>query len=260
MSVQIRHGVFETNSSSMHTIAVRKQHGNCGTEKIYLHNGMKSVYSDDLSFERYPFRILYSLMDKAMYAVASYLGGYRRYEKGDEDAKKFLEGELYPIIRKYYPDFVGIDFDVEEEDVYVNPKDPEDAYCRWDEGVEYTGDGSSPSGYSLVKEDGTKIGLVLDEEHYVEVMNCGNVDHQSSGLLQGFLKQSGVSLEEFLTDSAYVVVIDGDEYNDFCKYLTAGLMRVDDFESVYTTDGWWGYSLSDEDKKKLKINPVPCDC
>lgn len=262
MSVQIRNGVFETNSSSMHSIAVRKQHGKIAspeTERVYIHKGSVSIYSDDLNYERYPFRMLYTLMDKAKYAVASYLGGYQYLEKDSEKAKEFLEGELYPVIRKYFPDFVKFDFRTDWERVYIDPDDPEDAYCHWDEGVHYTGD-DSPSGYSLIKEDGTKTPLVEDKEHYVEVVDYGNVDHQSTGLLQGFLKKSGVSLEDFLTDSAYVVVIDGDEYCDFCKYLACGLIHLEDFEAFYpSSDYFWGSELSDEDKKKVEITPVQCD-
>jgi hypothetical protein len=40
----------------------------------------------------------------------------------------------------------------------------------------------------------------------------GYVDHQSEGLLQKFLSEENVTLEDFIFIPKYIVVIDGDEY------------------------------------------------
>ncbi len=56
-----------------------------------------------------------------------------------------------------------------------------------------------------------------------EVPYYGSIDHQSMGLLQGFLERQNISLEEFLKDPRYVVIIDGDEYCAWQKMFDAGL-------------------------------------
>ena len=53
----------------------------------------------------------------------------------------------------------------------------------------------------------------------------GDVDHQSAGLLQNFLKKHGITLKEFLMNPKYVVVIDGDEYWKLQKYKRHGLLN-----------------------------------
>lgn len=59
-------------------------------------------------------------------------------------------------------------------------------------------------------------GFMLDSD---DDYPYGNVDHQSDGLLQRFLAEKHISLEEFLTHREYMVVIDGDEYFTFEEYM-----------------------------------------
>ena len=53
----------------------------------------------------------------------------------------------------------------------------------------------------------------------------GYVDHQSKGLLGRFLSERQLSLREFLINPKYMIVVDGDEYGDFKKYMEAGLIK-----------------------------------
>lgn len=241
MKTKIRNGVFETNSSSMHSIAVRKRHNiglsNREKRKYIYPDGTIYMHRDDMDFDRWPFQMLTTMLDKAHYAIASYLGGYGERYEDDEEAEDFLEGQLYPIIRKYYPNFVKFNFDTNFKHSLFNVDDEEDLYARCDNGVEYDSRSGSPSGYVFKKEDGTKILLGESEECVYDYIEYGYVDHQSVGLLQGFLKENNITLEEFLTDSAYVVVIDGDEYFDFKRYLDSDIIHKEDFEKVYEVDG-----------------------
>lgn len=180
MIINIRRNIFETNSSSMHSIAIRKEHhmfNENGLPNIYLNSkGKKNVYDFDLSFGRYPFRPLLTLFEKALYLIAIY-----RYE--DEFPEDWAKKNIYPIIKKYYPKFTGFNYPTET---------------------------------------------------YSDEINYGYVDLGLSCLLKSFFVEHNISIEEFLTDTAYVVFIDGDEYYELQKYLDFGLIHKEDFEIMET--------------------------
>lgn len=100
MKRQIRHGVFETNSSSMHSLVIKKS-GSYYTEDelredLYLdRNNAWEIWDDKyIRFSRAPFECLGTFESKVRYAIAS-LCGYRA------DAKiKFeeIESLVYEIV------------------------------------------------------------------------------------------------------------------------------------------------------------------
>ena len=167
MKLTIRKGMFETNSSSMHSIIITKNDSNCYEEGLKCYYGGRLFFSDeDLEFSRSPFQFLNTWRGKVGYAIASYC---QEYKKDDEEAKEFIS-KLESIIKKHVEDFDHIEL-----------PDPEDTWY--------------PFGY---------------------------VDHQSEGLLQKFLSEENVTLEDFIFTPKYIVVIDGDEYcifNDMKKDL-----------------------------------------
>ena len=55
---------------------------------------------------------------------------------------------------------------------------------------------------------------------------------EHGGVLQNFLRSHNVSLEEFLTNSKYVVWIDGDEYCIKEELFESGLIHAEDFEAI----------------------------
>jgi hypothetical protein len=78
---QIRNGVFETNSSSMHSLVIKKNGGYYTNEELnedlWLSKGIWEIWSDEkISFGRYPFKCLATFESKVRYAIAS-LCGYR---------------------------------------------------------------------------------------------------------------------------------------------------------------------------------------
>lgn len=121
MRISIRESVFETNSSSMHTIAVRKRGKKIpigkgmDTNYISLWDGRYSIYDeDDISFERWPFKILTTFMEKMLYYIASVSW------KHEKDIEDWLKKEIYPIIKKYYHEFKYIEFPL--EGYYISKK------------------------------------------------------------------------------------------------------------------------------------------
>ena len=107
--IKIRKGVFETNSSSMHSIAI-----NTGVDKdtvleekedyegFYVEpNGVVRFYNCQLlEFDRYPFQILTTFAEKIRYAIAS-IGHIE---------------EIEAIVKEYYPNFDHFEFPVHYSD------------------------------------------------------------------------------------------------------------------------------------------------
>lgn len=65
-----------------------------------------------------------------------------------------------------------------------------------------------------------------------EYSKYGYVDHQSCGLLQAFLKEHSISLEDFIFNNRYIVIIDGDEYRVFKDMLDVGLINESEIEVI----------------------------
>ena len=111
MKFAIRRGVFETNSSSSHSMCIQNNAtDDCmDTEHIIndLLNGRGVWKIKDNSYGRSPFRFLNKFSEKVLYAVAIYGYEMERVKdptpEGFEAASKIVEIEH--IVRKYVPEF-----------------------------------------------------------------------------------------------------------------------------------------------------------
>ena len=105
MKRQIRRGVFETNSSSQHSLCIMKKDEHYTPDEIaedfYLCDDKETgeedcewyIWDYDLNFGRSPFRALGNFHDKWLYACASLV-----HEYNDENYKK-----LEALALKYVP-------------------------------------------------------------------------------------------------------------------------------------------------------------
>ena len=182
MKMQIRSSVFETNSSSMHSLVVKKEDSyyadNELRKNLWLHDdGVWNIWDDDrITFGRYPFMCLNTFESKVRYAIAS-LCGWR-----DDAEERFKEIES--LVIEIIPECTSI-------------KLPDE--WGWDEDEKRTCYGS------------------VDED-----------------VLSPFLKEEGVSLREFLTNSKYVVIVDGDEYCVWHDLKDSGLVDENEIEKEYS--------------------------
>lgn len=55
----------------------------------------------------------------------------------------------------------------------------------------------------------------------------GEVDHQSKGFVTSFIKENGISEEDFIKNNKYIIIIDGDEYCEWEKVKKSGLIDMD---------------------------------
>lgn len=104
---QIRSSVFETNSSSSHSISIKKCGGHYTSNEIEdsvhycMKNGVFKPWENDLTFERYPFEPLTTFGDKLRFAIASF--------GEDEVMRNQIESIMYEVI----PNLKDIEYPVE---------------------------------------------------------------------------------------------------------------------------------------------------
>lgn len=170
--INIRRGVFETNSSSTHSIVMMKNHPD-GSDDWYQLNedGELILYEGDLDFGWGP-DVLDDSFGRLCYAIASY---------GD---KKEKMDEICELCKKHISGFESFRF----------------------------------MGY----------GYDRNSQHH------GSIDHQSVGTLNGFLKSADVSLEDFIFNNRYLVIIDHDNHVSlFDTLFNHHLINTEEITCVY---------------------------
>ena len=184
--IQIRKNVFETNSSSSHSLVVAPkayteiyEYMNPDIPKYMIENGVLYLGQyEGLYFGRAPFRILYTFADKLRYAYANFI-----YD--DSKLKELLE-----VVQKIHPEIKRIS---EFENSY--------------EEYQYEDDDRHPF----------KPSVGTDEAY-----------------LESWMDAYNFTLEEFLTNPHYVVIVDGDEYNYFSDMWKLGIVK----EELYHKKAW----------------------
>lgn len=228
MKKVIRRNCFETNSSSMHSIVVTKNDERL-TEKeikdaLWDRTTLRIWNEENLCFGRYPFKVLSNLEDKVMYAIANYCG----YNSSRDSCNKFM-ATIEQIIRNTYPKFERIELPKEWKDIFHDAEGNEvDAYKNYRYGEK---DDDIGFQYYYYDKDENMHEAIWDREE--EVNFYGQVDHQSADMLDSFLNKHGISLEEFLLNKKYVIVIDGDEYCEFDKLIDAKIVNLDNLVEIY---------------------------
>lgn len=170
--IQIRNSVFETNSSSSHSISILKEDRVLTADEIkseFYCNNNNRIHLWNMNFGR-RFDLLASFRDKLEYVIASY---------GDEED---IVDRMTELLQNLVPEF---------------------------------------------KENNVR--LKVDKDDYY---GYGSVDHQSMNVLNNFLTEHDLSIEDFLTHTRYIVWIDGDEYKIKDKFFDSNIVKKDSFEEV----------------------------
>ena len=242
----VRNCVFETNSSSQHSIVVTKNNTHIDPEKILLDregnydpndcvcigkDGRWSLYNVSDGFGRSPFRLLTTFEDKFTYAMCEFLGPL--YE--DDPEWQRLYDEFEDIAYEFIPGFK--EFYIHKKDIDIYKDQDGNDILRKNLHYDYYNKEKGTYEYYYLDSEGNKKPAILDEENYLEMPNIGMIDHQSAGLLKNFLKDRGISLKEFLTNKRYIVCIDGDEIMDWERYKACGIINMNFIVSEYNTSG-----------------------
>lgn len=233
MKRQIRRGVFETNSSSMHSLTIMKKDEKYTTEEIlnhfYLHSDTvdgKTTYvwdiwyENDLIFGRSPFRALGTFKDKWLYACASLVQEY------NDDVYK----ELVEIAKKYIPNLTKIKMPMTNDgfaDKTAEKYKDNEYYQQHgkteEELIEYLA--------QKEKDWGIELSYWRNGDYWCfERPYTGGVDENVLGC---FLRDTGITLEDFIINKKYVVIQDGDEYCYWSDMKKTGLVNTSIIDYEY---------------------------
>lgn len=245
MKIQFRRGAFETNSSSMHSIVITKNSDVFTQKEIreefyfdmpwYRGDTKKlELHKYDFDYFGREFDILATFRDKLKYAIASYCGDnclLKDYEKSEQyfnDVFVPLLCELVGVTKvemptetRYFDLYADTVTEDENQDIRTYEEVPYEDLVY----LENSEDGEC---YAKVCKSGRER-----ERWGFDVINVGGIDHQSCGVLQGFLKKYNISLKDFLIRKNIVVIIDGDETCIFQTMKEAGLIDKDNIKEQY---------------------------
>ena len=188
-----------------------------GEEKCEWH-----IWDGDLEFGRSPFRVLCNFHDKWLYACASLVREYNdeTYKELESIALKHVPRLKKVVIPMISDSFADKNHPENKDNDYAQEYGKtEDEFNKWleqkekDWGIDTITYWESENGYFHFKRPLT-----------------GYVD---GDMLSGFLEEENISLEEYLTNRKYVVIQDGDEYNEFGNFKRSGLINLDVIDHEY---------------------------
>lgn len=230
----IRNGVWETNSSSCHALAILKPKPNDYytreeiSDSVWLWKG-KLQFSDwNMHFGRSPFRTLGEFEGKLRYAVACLVSKY-----GDK-----YYNELFNICKRHVDGFVDFEFPKKMNScrgIFGNDNDPKEGdwdfeYAKTEEQMEEYLRENFPMPndeeidfWTYDRDEGEEP----DKYWHWRYFNFGSTDDY---MLKGWLDKAGITLEEFLTNRRYIVICDGDEYCIWDDMKKSGLINTDIIE------------------------------
>ena len=246
MKINVRAGMFETNSSSAHSLLIMKKRQTMTQQEIrdefYLDEEWHKDRGNVLKLNSYnnefgrSFDVLTSFRDKLSYALASMCGNCYKLKSYIEAGDTF-EKVFEPLLKK----LVGVDevempmdnrcFNVYSDTVTDDECQDYDTYeeVPYDDLV-YNEDCEYSTTYKETCKSGRK-----QERIWLDVPDFGGIDHQSFGLFQGFLKKYGLTLEEYLIRKDIMVVIDGDELCVFGTMMDSGLIDKDAIQIIHSS-------------------------
>lgn len=236
MKRQIRRSVFETNSSSMHSLTVMKRNDKYTPEEILediclckdKDSGEEACiwkpWDHDLEFGRSPFRALGTFADKWLYACASLVHDY------NDDIYK----DLVTLALKYIPGLKKIKLPMDSESIPDKNEEEhkDDDYCQKygkteEELQEYLSQKEKDWGFEI------EYWKFSNGYWHYDKPYTGYVDEN---ILSVFLEKEGISLEEYLINKKYVVIQDGDEYCYWDNMKQTGLVNMDMIDHEYSRE------------------------
>lgn len=241
MKYQIRKNCFETNSSSMHSLIVTGDSGVYTKDEIrkelYIHkdNTVDLWYSSDNYGTSFDYLSTFS--EKLGYALAEFCGDCYSLQNY-LDAEDYFYDVFEPLIKELAgvdevkPSYEREEFDIYEDSINedaegnFNPRDVEEV--PYDD-IEYIGKWEDQR---KITKSGREIYKASEK-----VVSFGSVDHQSKGLLRGFMKKYNVSLKDFLIRKDIAVVVDGDEYCIFDNMIRDGIINMKNIKAKYPSNG-----------------------
>ena len=225
-----RNGLFETNSSSAHAF-MRKKKSHVLTKEelqgqIWLRDdGTLYLWEVEYGFDR-SFQVLTSFTEKLSYVICEYCGDYY----GDDPKRAEILDSILNQVKEILPEVTAFGLHEKQMDIYLDESGNEILHKN------LTYDGYDKENdcniYTYKDANGETKTATRDEEHVYFVEDIGMIDHQSDGKLKGYLEKNNISIKEFLTDTKYIIICDGDERDDLDKMLDAQIINLDEIEEI----------------------------
>lgn len=198
--IQVRTGAFETNSSSMHSLIIMDGMKPEGRINTSVWEGEAHIREN--AFERYPFMLLSDWLDKAAYYIAD--NNDCVVEHVDEVVDRVLN-----LIHDRHPETNKVSFN---RHVKYEWSDEQNKFVKTENDIPDYGD---------------------DDRWWIMTETYGYVDHQSEGMVTRLIERGVLTLEEFLFDPSYIVVVDGDEYCTFDHLKDSGIIDASRIRKEY---------------------------
>lgn len=185
MKRQIRKNVFETNSSSSHSIVITKKDEYYTPEEMALEDwckGRKRFWADSLYFGRSPFQCLHTFWQKVAYAIANH---------SSLPVEEHIN-QIEEICRKHSHNFVCFEF---EKTVPFCGRD-ENGTAIWGEEELELGGTDDDILYPWLKKNNVSLEEFLTNKKYIVICDgdeyCIWQDLKKSGLINEDLKNYGI--------------------------------------------------------------------
>lgn len=219
--ISIRKGCFETNSSSMHSLAIWKKVKPYSEYELSLgtyYDNNKTVFElfdicsrepEDYEFGRYPYRQLTTPVEKLRYIVGLYIDCEYPIKEGTEDERDY-EKE---------PTYFFTDKKVEEELTRLIKKYTQCEKIEW----------------SFQREE-----MNWDHEWEVKTYCPSTSTTNDSGEdVMHFVRRKNISLEDLIFKPNYTIQVDGDEHCEFADMFKFGIINLDNLEDISSGVDYW---------------------
>ena len=228
--ISIRKGCFETNSSSMHSLAIWKNVKEYGDYDLSLgtkynrdkEDGefelLEHCYNDgdDYRFGRAPYKQLRTPIQKLRYIV----GYYITYKYPEEDEGKEVDYDSEPI---YYFE----NKEVEKELYHLIEKYTGYKKVKWYKEV---------TDWKYVRtEDGKDKRVCYERKEYPDT----DTYNDSGEDVMHFIKRKNITLEDLIFSPKYTIQVDGDEYQEWKDMFKFNMINIDNLEDISSGIDYW---------------------
>lgn len=214
--IKIRSAVFETNSSSQHSLVIKKTSEYWTPEEIKddFHvgkDGSIRLYRYEMEYGRSPFNCLSTFREKWIYCLCALTNKY-----GDEKWD-----ELEAVLKKHVPEVKTI---VPETHIDMSKMDEEKILKKLEEEEAILAKHGIHEELNYWTDD-------EDDWKRYEIISTGYAEDY--GMIGTFLKEENISIEEFLLNKKYIIIVDGDEYCIWGSMKESGIINEEEIEREY---------------------------
>ena len=223
--ISIRKGCFETNSSSMHSLAIWKKVKPYSEYELSLgtyYDNNKTVFElfdicsrepEDYEFGRYPYRQLTTPIEKLRYIVGIYIDYEYPKKEGSEDEYDYSKE----------PTYFFRDKDVEKELTRLVKKYTQCEKIEW---------------YFETEEMGYNDKGKREWQTVIHWPSTSTVNDSGEDIIP-FMKRKNISLEDLIFKPNYTIQVDGDEYCEFKDMFEFGMISLDNLEDISSGVDYW---------------------